>query len=87
MNVVAISVIAGLVTVPLFRSDADGSEISIHNESSHPIYIGPSDVSVDTGYPIGAHGSAVVNVAAGDRLFVVAGHENLDVRVFTAARD
>jgi hypothetical protein len=86
MAITASAVTVGTSEVLLFTADADGSEVSIHNNGATTVFIGPSGLSTVSGFPVGAGGSGVVALAAGDKLYAISGTAGQDVRLFTAAR-
>jgi hypothetical protein len=71
MAITASAVTVGSSEVLLFTADADGSEVSIHNNGSDTVFLGPQGVSTVSGLPVGAGVSGVVELAASEKLYAV----------------
>lgn len=62
--------------VLIYRADGDGSVITVHNNgggSGHPVYLGPSGVTISTGLHLsGTESSDHIRLDAGEALYAIA---------------
>jgi hypothetical protein len=82
VNVVTVGASGSL----LHQADGDGNSVAVKNESAVTIYVGPSDVSVASGFPVEAGAVLSVDLPPAVSLFAKAETEGNEVRVLVADR-
>lgn len=85
MTVAASVISAATTATALHTADADGAEVALHNSGSATVFVGPSDLTTSTGFPLAAGATVSMRLSPAEAIYgiVASGTEDVSVLVLT----